>query len=163
MLLKLYNIDCDAIRMGCHVNKQPLTNPLDVSDCCNKGGLLLFALHIPIHSLFICPKSISPMNPTRALLWTFLLFLFIYVYVHVMCTAASCRVFLSLPSLSVSPGTLTWLPSTKVRFIGAILHLLEATDCCIMKALLIDLFFICPRVVIAGFQPCLEISYYLLR
>lgn len=53
-------------------------------------------------------------------------------------------------------------------FIGAILHLLEAADSYIMKTSHIAppfffLFLIDPRILIAGYQPCLQRSHYLSR
>lgn len=64
MLLKLYNSDCDVIRMGCHVNKQPLTNPLNVNDCYNKRELFVHTVLISIHLSFIIPKPIFHINWT---------------------------------------------------------------------------------------------------
>lgn len=52
-------------------------------------------------------------------------------------------------------------------FIGAILHLLEAADSYITKTSHIAppffFFFIDPRILIAGYQPCLQRSHYLSR
>lgn len=77
-----------------------------------------------------------------------------------------CKYILSPYPSPISACTITVTAQYKGElFIGVILHLLEATDGYIMKALHIIPFFskINLRILIAGYQPCLELSHYLLR
>lgn len=158
MQLKLYNIDCDVISTGCGINKQSLPNPFNVTDCCTKGGFSLPALHFYIHPSFIIPKSIvwyklHFQNESHATLFT------LWIYVN-MCRSpvspypppiSAC----TIPVCPVQRWTVYWRHSPSYGSRRLVHN--EGITWFFM------IFLIYPRVLIAGYQPCLEISYYLSR
>lgn len=118
MLLKLYNIDCDVIRTGCwNTNKQPFfffIFQIQLLVQLYFNFVVCFYTHPSFNIQFMWVKLYVQKGFYRAV---FTLCIYVYIYSSYPSFKPSCAI--------ISAETAQYKGEV---FIGAILHLLEATD-----------------------------------